>query len=188
LLLAGCNLLVAIEDVPTPVEDGGALLDAARDGFPSDAPAADADSAVPVEAGDAPYDVTGSDAPGDDGAGGGREAGRPDGSPSDAASDVTPPPSCPAVWNKYSDPCDACGKANCCAQLAACEAPSGGGIKSATHSRCVDLVDCIAAYANTTPGQGETNCSPQYLPAEQTAAESVLGCVRANCVLACGQL
>ena len=176
---AACAQIVGVGDVPLPPDasvvdaalDGGAEA-AGPDGPSTQGPdgtlVAEAGSDVTVPTADATPDVAHEAAP---------EAEAPDTS------------TCPP-WDRYDlTHCGPCGQAQCCADLAACEAPDDAGLDDAGHSRCELYLTCVASYANSAQAgaAAESTCQGgnAYPPSAVSLASAALACIRASCPADC---
>ena len=189
LTTVACGELIGIRDVPIP-EDGGA--DATT---PDDARASS--SGDDRDTGPASDDGPARDAPVDEGPGadgpsvtldGAMESAVPEASP-EAGADAGVDAGCGATWYTYNLPkCNACGIANCCGQLATCEALDSTGLHSG-RSHCGALLYCITGYTGSP--NGEQTCEqddPTYSTSDVANVDAALSCIRASCPTECSML
>jgi hypothetical protein len=95
---------------------------------------------------------------------------------------------CSFQWNGFDLRCNACGQAQCCAELALCETPDQAGLNDKGVSFCSGLVTCITGYEKSSvPMQGDMLCpnDDNYLPSEVQNAEAALTCIRSKCSSQC---
>jgi predicted small lipoprotein YifL len=190
--VAACGELVGVGEVPTPAEGG---VDATRtdargssDDAGLDSSGGRTDGATPDGPGDGPgveaASGEGSTVPVD----GSVEAAAPEAGAVDASTEAgVETAACTATWDTYRLSCNACGIAQCCTQLAACEVVDDAGLDMGM-SRCAALVYCITGYSGSSPPMlGDTNCKmdDQYSPTELANESAVLSCARTSCSVEC---